>query len=419
MGPNFQFIFESSPGIDLILLPDSPRFTIVAATDAVLEITMTKREDIIGKSLFEAFPENPNESNADGMRNLRMSLNRVIAKQGPDAMAVQKYDIRLPPVTGNYQVRYWSPSNTPLFENGVLKYIYHHVVDVTDFVLNNHFPSKDPNQEFKECIERMERDIVKRGKDLQLANEKLRDAIQLREDVLAIVSHDLNNPLGSIQMSAELLKDSLTESGHKEQLELVQIIERSVRYMKRLIDDLLCFAKIQSGNFTVELKPTNLKKLVEEGLHSVHHHVVKTKIHIKTNIEVSKEDILCDHDRITEVLSNILSNAIKFSPPGRLVTLSAREEQDDIHFSIKDEGKGIAPEHLPHLFDRYWQAKETAKYGSGLGLAIAKGIVTSHGGKIWVESTLDHGTTVHFSIPQKMIWTGLADTSPNKEKYLS
>lgn len=403
MGTDFKFIFESSPDIQVVLLPDTPNFTIVAVTDGLLQKTMLTREQLIGKHHFDVFPENPNENGADGMRNLRMSLDRVIVTKEPDSMAVQRYDIRLPTEDGNYQERYWSPTNTPLIENGVLKYILHSVEDVTELVLNKNANKNISTQEFKARIAR--------AKEIQLANEKLRDAVQLREDVLAIVSHDLNNPLGSIQMSAELLKDSLSEEGQKEEIELVRIIERSVRHMKRLIGDLLCFAKIQSGNLNVEIKPTNFRKLIEEGIHSIRHQAIKKKIHIKEDIQISRKNILCDHDRIVEVLANILSNAIKFSPAGSLIVLTASDGPNEIRVSIKDEGKGIPPEQIPHLFDRYWQAKDTAKHGTGLGLAIAKGIITNHKGKIWVESSPGHGTTVHFSIPLNLLWTESEDSA--------
>ncbi|WP_374078845.1 ATP-binding protein [Bdellovibrio bacteriovorus] len=414
MGTDFKFIFESSPDIQVVLLPDTPNFTIAAVTDGLLKKTIMTREQLIGKHHFDVFPENPNENGADGMRNLRMSLDRVISTKAPDSMAVQRYDIRLPAGDGSYQERYWSPTNIPLIENGVLKYILHSVEDVTELVLNKNANKNTSTQEFKARIERMEADILARAKEIQLANEKLRDAVQLREDVLAIVSHDLNNPLGSIQMSAELLKDSLSEEDHKENLELIQIIERSVRHMKRLIDDLLSFAKIQSGNLDVEIKPTNFRKLLEEGINSIRHLAIKKRIHIKADIQISRNDVPCDHDRILEVLANILCNAIKFSPTGSLIVLTASEGHDEIRVSIRDEGKGILPEHIPHLFDRYWQAKETAKHGTGLGLAIAKGIITNHKGKIWVESTPGHGTTVHFSIPLNLPWAESADSAQNK-----
>src|SRR5262245_42826661 len=129
-GLDFQALFEGSPDILLVLLPDAPRFTMVAATEARFQATHTSR-DTLGQGLFELFPDNPDDTEATGTNNLRASLMRVLETRAADTMAVQKYDIRGP--DGSFQVKYWSPKNIPvLSESGTVRYILHRVEDVTD-----------------------------------------------------------------------------------------------------------------------------------------------------------------------------------------------------------------------------------------------------------------------------------------------
>ena len=129
--PDFKFIFEGVPECYLILMPDAPRFTIAAVSDAYARATNTVRHEIVGKGLFEVFPDNPNDKNATGVKNLTASLNRVLAHKLIDFMAIQKYDIPRPQST-DFEERYWSPDNSPVLdEAGNVVYIVHHVCDVT------------------------------------------------------------------------------------------------------------------------------------------------------------------------------------------------------------------------------------------------------------------------------------------------
>ncbi|MCA1792104.1 MAG: PAS domain-containing protein, partial [Thioalkalivibrio sp.] len=135
-GPDFRALFESAPVLYLALEPDSPRFTIAAVSDAYARATMTKREQILGRGFFEVFPDNPDDSDATGVRNLSASLERVLEARATDSMAVQKYDIRMPEEEGGgFTERWWRPVNSPVFgPDGKLVYIIHRVVDVTEVV---------------------------------------------------------------------------------------------------------------------------------------------------------------------------------------------------------------------------------------------------------------------------------------------
>jgi hypothetical protein len=173
--PDFQTIFEFIPGLYLVLAPD---LTILAVSEAYLRATMTKREEIIGRALFDVFPDNPDDPEACGVRNLRASLNRVQRYRQGDAMAVQKYDIRRPAAEGGaFEERYWSPYNSPVLDNaGNVAYIIHRVEDVTEFV---RLEKRDSEQEkltevLRERVEKSEAEIFARAQEIARANERLR-----------------------------------------------------------------------------------------------------------------------------------------------------------------------------------------------------------------------------------------------------
>lgn len=189
--PNFRSLFESSPGLYLVLLPDTTKFTIVAVSDAYARQTMTRREDILGKGLFEIFPDNPDDPQASGVQNLKASLQRVLELRGPDTMAVQKYDIRKPESEGGgFDERHWSPHNSPVFApGGEIAYIIHRVEDVTDFVRlkQRGVEQTKLTAELRMKTERMEAEIFLRAQEIQEANKNLRAAneeLERKEKVL-------------------------------------------------------------------------------------------------------------------------------------------------------------------------------------------------------------------------------------------
>jgi PAS domain S-box-containing protein len=171
---DYRKLFESSPGLLLVVRPDPPTFTIVAASDAYLAATMTERESILGRGIFDVFPDNPADLRANATRNLRASLERVLATGAPDTMALQKYDVRRP--NGEFEERYWSPVNAPAFNReGKLSYIIHRVEDVTSFVLDGHRHTR-ANAELQTRADGLQAELFLRARDLDRANQQLRDA---------------------------------------------------------------------------------------------------------------------------------------------------------------------------------------------------------------------------------------------------
>lgn len=226
-------------------------------------------------------------------------------------------------------------------------------------------------------------------------------AIQMREDFLAIVSHDLRNPLASLAMGTQGLLRMIPEgapglAGSRRMLELMQ---RAADRMYRLLEDLLDLSSMDAGHLSMHRKSHDVTELVIAVIDIVGPLAAKKSIRLAAKSEAKPLLAYCDRDRIIQVLLNLISNSIKFTPEGGLVEIATALRSDEVLVSVRDTGVGIASPQLAHVFDTYWQAETTPGKGVGLGLSIAKGIVEFHGGKMWAESELDQGSTFTFTLP--------------------
>jgi signal transduction histidine kinase/CheY-like chemotaxis protein len=228
------------------------------------------------------------------------------------------------------------------------------------------------------------------------------DATRARDDLVAIVSHDLRNPVHTINMATSFLLELAPPLDRRvTSRRQLEVIQRAANRANRLISDLLDVAKIQAGGLAVELAAVEVASLVQEAVDSVTPVATNKGLVIERSVAPDMPPVAADRDRILQVFGNLLGNAIKFTPEGGKIMVAAAMENDGLtaRFSVSDTGPGITPAHLPHVFDRYWQAKTTAKLGTGLGLSIAKGIVEAHAGRIWVESEPGSGASFIFTLP--------------------
>lgn len=232
---------------------------------------------------------------------------------------------------------------------------------------------------------------------LKSSEEALRDAVRAREEVMSVVAHDLRNPLNGVAITTELMKRRILR-GQSVSAETTDNVLASLRRMNMLIGDLLDAARLDAGTLTVKSERVDPTPLVTELFESQKLALQAAGLQLVLELEPSLPAIRAEPHRLLQVLENLISNAAKFTPAGGTVRIRAASG-DSVHFSVQDTGCGIASEHLPRLFDRYWQVNRADKRGAGLGLAISKGIVEAHGGKLWVESALGSGTTFHFTIP--------------------
>lgn len=228
----------------------------------------------------------------------------------------------------------------------------------------------------------------------RLAAEK---ATQLRDEVLAILAHDLRNPMSAILSAAGLLALTSEDGRTKKPL---GVIERATRTMERLVNDLLDIARIEAGHLVVRKDAVEIGALIRESVELFEPQALAKGITLRVAVEDGLPAISADRDRLLQVLSNLLGNALKFSTTGKVITARATRGRGNVHVSIEDAGAGIPAEHIEHVFDRFWQANRTSRSGAGLGLAICKAIVEAHGGKIWAASAVGRGTTMHFEIPE-------------------
>jgi signal transduction histidine kinase len=226
---------------------------------------------------------------------------------------------------------------------------------------------------------------------------KAQSSIKLREEILAIVSHDLRSPLTSIQMTGQLLP-KIAEDKSKV-LKFSEKILSSAYQMKRMIEDLMDFAKIQEGNLSIEMKNEEPTLVVESVFEMMNGQATEKGIQLSREASPKLPVVKYDKQRIVQVLVNLVGNAIKFSRSGGHVHLAAFEFNSGVKFSVTDNGLGISEEDLPKIFDRYWQASRSKTASAGLGLSITKGIIEAHGSQIKVESQLGKGSTFYFVLP--------------------
>lgn len=229
------------------------------------------------------------------------------------------------------------------------------------------------------------------------ARERAEAAVRAREDILAIVSHDLRNPLNTISMCVSLLDRPMGKERHDAQLDMVR---RAVSRMTRLISDLLDVNQIANGRFTVAPGVVDVGSLVEEARAALDLQASQQDRALEWLCDDPSLRVRADPARIVQVLVNLVGNALKFTPAGGRVSVQVSRDGDEAAFSVSDTGPGIDPHHLPHIFTRFWQAEGRERRGGvGLGLAISRGIVAAHGGRIEARSELGRGSTFRFTIP--------------------
>ena len=389
-------IFESLPGLCLVLTPD---LVIVTATDAYLKATMTERENIRNRNLFEVFPDNPDDPAADGPRNLRASLDRVRQTAAPDTMAIQKYDVRRP--DGSFEERFWSPINSPVFgADGRLEYIIHRVEDVTEFVHRKN-AGTESEMGLRTRLERMEAEVFRSAQQIQAANRQLEIANKELEAFSYSVSHDLRAPLRHIDGFAGLLRKNaaavLDDQGRRH----LDTISGAARQMGRLIDDLLSFSRMGRANVQpVEVDQDALiAAIIHEG------GLTKAPRPVEWLIAPLPR-VRADPAMLRQVWFNLLDNAVKYSGKTPAPRVEVGHHRDaatcEQVFFVRDNGAGFDMRYVDKLFGVFQRLHGPAEFeGTGIGLANVRRIITRHGGRTWAEGRVGAGATFFFSLPDQ------------------
>ncbi|HWD54705.1 MAG TPA: ATP-binding protein [Acidimicrobiales bacterium] len=414
--PDFRALFESAPGLYLVLDPD---LVIVAASNAYLAATMTERGEVMGRPVFEVFPDNPDDPDTEGVRNLKASLARVRRERRDDVMSVQKYDVQRPDSEGGgFEERFWSPHNSPVLQaDGSLAYIIHQVQDVTDFIrLERQRDAERPLEHAR--FDAMEAEVVRRarevadaGRALKEANEQLevlysrsQELDRLKTEFFSNVSHELRTPLSLILAPAErlLAEEELPPDGRGRRD--LEVILRNARVLLAHVNDLLDASKIEAAKLELEYAELDLAHLVRIVANSFETLAVDRAVHF---VVVAPEDEVpaqVDPRRVHQVLLNLLSNAFKLTPKDGTVRIELRNAAggDAVQVEVADSGPGIPPDRRDEVFGRFHQLDGTSTRkmpGTGLGLHIAKELVQLHGGSIGVAQAPEGGALFLVELP--------------------
>jgi len=397
--PDFKALFESAPGLYLVL---TTGLRIVAVSQAYLRATMTTREQIMGRNLFDVFPDNPDDLKATGVHNLRASLNRALDNRAPDTMPIQKYDIRRPELQGGgFEERYWSPVNYPVLDkDGTITYIIHRVEDVTEFARLQQTRAKEikDTEQLKLHAEQMETEMYLRSRELEAANQNLRRAYADMEAFTYSVSHDLKAPLRTMSGFAQIL---LAESAHKlddTEREYLKSIAAATKRMNSLIEDLLTYSRVARQHIVPE--SLSLAKVVSAVLQQMTPYGQLRKLRI--NLPQSIPLVLGHAPTLRQILTNLIGNAKKFVRPGEKpeLTIEAEATGDYVRLWIRDKGIGIKQEHQQRIFGLFERLHAQEEYpGTGIGLAIVKAGVERMRGRVGLESQPGIGSNFWIELP--------------------
>lgn len=549
--PDFKALFEASPIACVVLTPE---LLIIAVSEAYCRATGIQRAEVLGRPLFEVFPDNPAYPEANGVANLRASLMRAYRLKRPDEMPLQRYDVS--PSGGTFEERYWRPLNTPVLgEDGEVRYLIHRVEDATAEVRSSQAAEAQAEQhdltasalreseiryalalkatddavwDWNLATNRVEwgegvctlfgytwdevashlawwhdrlhaddrervlaklhgvcehgekrwadeyrfrradgtyawvsargycvhdadgqpvrmvgavHDLTERKRAeemLRIANERLRryaedvesevarksaaiagereekeliqkahirdleQANYYKDQFLSIVSHELRTPINAITGFGSILDDELNGPLNPRQHLYVERILAGADALLALVDDLLDMGRIQAGKFSITSKPVAFVPIVEGVVSNLEIAAQRRDVKLQNQVPAGLPALVADEQRVAQVLSNLVGNAIKFAPEGGRVLVSAHIDGDALRCEVTDNGPGIAREDQARLFQRFAQldVSSTRRTGGfGLGLAIAKSLVEAHGGRIGLDSEVGQGATFWFTLP--------------------
>jgi signal transduction histidine kinase len=387
--------FEGAPDAYLILSPD---LTIVGVNDAYLAATHTTREGIVGRPLFEVFPDNPNDPNADGVRNLRASLERVLETRLPHQMATQKYDITMP--HGGFEERHWSPINTPLLDpKGNVAWILHRAEDVTERV---RLKIPVTHAELAAYARKTEERLVSTEEQLRQA-QKLEAVGRLAGGI----AHDFNNLLSVILTSVGFLRTDLGATGPIG--DDLKEIEDAGRRAADLTRRLLAFSRQQVLDPRV-LEPA----AVVRGIQPMLARLLGEDIEQRVRIQADAGCVRADWSQLEQVLLNLVVNARDAMPDGGLLGIEVSHVHlteaytashaevppgEYVLLTVSDTGVGMDKQTQERAFEPFFTTKPPG-LGTGLGLSTVFGIVRQSGGFIWLYSEPGIGTTFKIYLPR-------------------
>jgi len=409
---DYRAIVQGLPGLIVVL---DAELRIVEISDAYNRATMTRRDEMLGKTMFEVFPDNPGDPAAAGAHNLRASLDRVLKSASSDTMAIQKYDVRKPQEEGgDFDERYWSVVNSPVLDrDGGIRYIIHKAEDVTEFIRLKQAQQQENrnNTELSAPTTRVEADIYERSREVAAASALLKTTNQALEEAkaaaeaanlakssfLATMSHEIRTPMNGVLGMANLLRRTPLDARQQEYLNKIQT---SGEHLLAIINDILDFSKIEAGKMQLAAEDFALGDLISDTWSVVEERAKAKGLEQKTVCSQPALFLRGDKTRLEQALVNFLGNAVKFTETGCLTLACQIEEETEtdylIRFEVTDTGIGMTEEQVQRVFNAFEQADSSTsrKYqGTGLGLAITKRIAEVMKGETGVRSHPGQGST--------------------------
>jgi PAS domain S-box-containing protein len=436
---DFRLLFQHSPGVLFVMRPDS---TVVAANQAALRATMTTEESILGRRLFEVFPDNPDQENPTGVRNFRASINRVLRTRLPDNMPIQRYDIRRPEKEGGrFEERWWSPANSPIFdEDGEVKYIIHQGVEVTDLVLlqqqerQQNKLAEDLRQQTEkmearladdeQALQRMNQQLLESNQQLARSQAELREAhetldayakdlehkvqertarleatVKASQDLTYTLAHDLRAPLRAMRGFTEALQEDYSNKLGKLGSDYTRRIHEASGRMDHLIADLLEYGRI------THVPLSNSYISLEEEIKWVLEELALVIQERDAEINVDRLPIVCGEKVLVEkILRNLIENALKFVPAGTppQIRIYATRSPGTVRVWVADNGIGIPEEHQERIFGIFQRLHKQSEFpGTGVGLALVQRSVEHMGGRVGLESSPNKGSRFWIELPDQ------------------
>ena len=397
-------MFESLPGAFAVLDPD---LRIIAVSDAYLEVTMTTRAGILGRALFEVFPDDPDAPQRDTFAAVRASFDRVRRDLVAEPVAVQRFPIRRPEAEGGgFEERYWSWVSVPVLgPGGGLACIIVRSEDVTDYVRLRQ--QETENKQLKLRTAQIEAEILARSREVQDANQALHDANQAlraaseaKNQFMSRVSHELRTPLNAIMGFGELLSLGEVTAEHHE---WVSMMLKAARHLLVLLDEVVDISSFETRGLSLSMEAVPVAGLITDALELVQPLAMSRGVHLDPASPLaSRCYVHADHQRLRQVLLNLLSNAIKYNHPAGTVTITASQQPGDrLRIAVADTGRGIAADDLDRLFTPFERldAAQAGIEGTGLGLALSRQLVSAMGGTSGVQSTLGEGSVFWIELP--------------------
>lgn len=361
----YRLIFENSP---LGIFHFDKNGIVTECNESLLKILGLPKEEVIGFNMEVSLRD----------ENMRLALEAVLERRSG------QYEGEYIPTTGTKITPIKADFSPNISEDGTLKGGICIVEDIT--------------------IRKRAEDALQRyAEELANANEELKSLDRMKDEFLSNVSHELKTPLTCIEGYSQVLFDETLGSVNEEQRKSVNTIMRNSERLRRLVDSLLYISKMQACAIEYTFEPVRIAEITDHVITDMLPRFRENDLTIEKHIPESLPSIKGDKDKLTDLLVYLVDNSIKFTPSGGRISVTAQEEEDDLHISVEDTGIGIPKELMPNLFQRFYQidASTRRKYGgTGVGLYISKNIVEAHNGKIWVESEEGSGTTVHVNLPK-------------------